>query len=113
MAKRLNLFTMLFLFVGGFFLSFGPCRGDDTAPASSPASVSSPLFLDQVKNKVTIIHEGVSHNGNPPELVQPNDRVVTGSDGKAELQFQDGGIVEVGPKSDMTISQLEVTPQSF
>lgn len=113
MVKRLHLFLILFLAAGGFFSSLGPCRADDSASAAAPTTVSSPLFLAQVKNKVTIIHEGASRDGNPPELLEPNDRVVTGSDGKAELQFQDGGVVEVGPKSDVKISQLEVTPKSF
>ena len=113
MTKRFNLLLLLFLAAGGVFLSLGPCRADDTAPTSAPATATSPLFLAQVKNKVTVIHDGASRDGNPPELLQPNDRVVTGSDGKAELQFQDGGIVEVGPKSDVKVSQLQVTPKSF
>ncbi|HJT25389.1 MAG TPA: hypothetical protein VJ873_12505, partial [bacterium] len=78
MVKRLGLFVVVFLVAGGSFLSPEPCRGGQAASTAAPATVSSPLFLAQVKNKVTVIHGGASHDGNPPELLQPNDRVVTG-----------------------------------
>lgn len=77
---------------------------DNAAPA---------LFLAQVKNKVTVIHKDAPHGGVPPEPVGPNDRVVTGADSKAYLEFADGGVVEIGPQSDVKVSRLEATPRSF
>jgi hypothetical protein len=73
----------------------------------------SSLFLAKVKNKVAIVHGGKKHTANPPEPLTKDDRIVTEENSKAYLEFLDGGIVEVGPQTDTTVSQLEVTPKTF
>jgi hypothetical protein len=72
-----------------------------------------PLFLAEVKGEVYLVHGGDKKKADPPQKVETDDRIVTGKDSKAYLEFQSGGTIEVGAESDMKISQLEVKPDSF
>ena len=83
---------------------------DQTVQAADQASQ---LFVAQVAGDVTVIHQGASHPANPPEPLLKDDRVVTGDDGKAYLEFQNGGTVQVGPDSDMAVQRLETTGPDF
>jgi hypothetical protein len=81
---------------------------DDSGESQQPQ-----LFVAQVKGDVSVLHGGKPHPANPPEPLAQNDRVMTGADSTAYLEFQNGGVVEVGAKSDVTVKQLEITPQDF
>ncbi len=58
-------------------------------------------------------HVGQEHSANPPEPLVESDLVKTGANSKAYLEFQNGGIVEVGPKSQVAINQLQITSNDF
>src|SRR6185369_16735648 len=72
-----------------------------------------PLYLAEVKGEVFVVHKGDKKKADPPQKVEADDRIVTGKDGKAYLQFQEGGTMEVGPQSDVKISKLDITPKTF
>jgi hypothetical protein len=80
---------------------------------ASDESQQAQLFVAQVKGDVSVLHGGQQHSANPPEPLAQSDRVVTGADSTAYLEFQNGGVVEVGANSDVTVKQLEITPQDF
>ncbi len=93
-----------------------PTRTATRTPTPKPEAKKvdlPPLFLAEVKGEVYLIHDGDKKKADPPQKVEANDRIVTGKDSKAYLEFQAGGTIEVGPDSDMKISQLEVNPNSF
>ena len=71
------------------------------------------LFVAQVQGKVFVVHGGVQHQANPPEPLVETDEIKTGDDSKGYLEFQNGGVVEVGPDSDVTVSQLETGGEDF
>jgi hypothetical protein len=77
------------------------------------AGVTSSLYLAQAQGAVTVIHEGNSQAVQPPQYLYEQDQIVTGPDAKAYLQFQNGGIVEVGPSSKTTVSTLEISGDDF
>jgi hypothetical protein len=81
---------------------------DDSGESQQPQ-----LFVAQVKGDVSVLKGVKPHPANPPEPLAQNDRVMTGADSTAYLEFQNGGIVEVGANSDVTVKQLEITPQDF
>ena len=71
------------------------------------------LFVAQVKGQVYVVHGGAQHQANPPEPLSETDEIKTGPDSKGYLEFQNGGIVEVGPNSDVTVNQLDTTGSDF
>lgn len=71
------------------------------------------LFLAQVKNSVSVVHAGKRVKAKPPLALVADDRIVTGKNSKAYLEFENGGIVEVGPSTDVKVSLLEITPTDF
>lgn len=77
------------------------------------AGVTSSLYLAQAQGAVTVIHEGSAEAVQPPQYLFEQDQIVTGPDAKAYLQFQNGGIVEVGPSSNTTVSTLEISGDDF
>jgi hypothetical protein len=79
----------------------------------SDQSPQAQLFVAQVKGEVYVVHQDKQHQAIAPEPLAENDRVKTGSDGKAYLEFQNGGVVEVGAESDVTVKRLEITPDDF
>lgn len=84
-----------------------------TAGQSFAGEELSQLFLAKVKDKVEIVRGDKKHKGAPPENLFESDRIVTGPSGQAYLEFQNGGVVEVGPKSDVKVRQLQVTSKDF
>jgi hypothetical protein len=112
-VKNTSILLKLLL-LGGLVLSvFAPnvkgLADDDSTASQQPAQ----LFVAQVKNQVYVVHQGNQHTPNPPEALAENDWVRTGADSKAYLEFQNGGVVEVGPNSNVKVSQLEITPRDF
>lgn len=100
-------FTQRVLLTAVFSLAVFPAtlRADDAAKAQ--------LFLAQAKGGVEVVHNGSSHQAKPPEALAGSDEVKTGDDGKAYLEFQNGGVVEVGPHSDIKVSRLEIKGNDF
>jgi hypothetical protein len=102
----------LFLILGAVLFLAAPsrvARADDDASDQQPAQ----LFVAQVKDKATVVHEGKQHEANPPEALAEGDWIQTDSNNKAYLEFQNGGVVEVGPNSRVQVKQLEITPRDF
>ncbi|HVZ80945.1 MAG TPA: FecR family protein [bacterium] len=64
------------------------------------------LFLAKVQGKVTVTHGKKSHTGKPPESLVQGDKVATGADSNAYLEFKNGSVVEVGSKTSVTVKQL-------
>jgi hypothetical protein len=98
--------VFVFLLVLGSLLS--PVWADD-----SDQSPQAQLFVAQVKGEVYVVHQDKQHPAVAPEPLTENDRVKTGPDGKAYLEFQNGGVVEVGAESDVKVKQLEITTDNF
>ena len=71
------------------------------------------LFVAQVKGKVYVVHGQDQHPANPPEALAESDQIKTGPDSRAYLEFQDGGVVEVGPESAVAVRNLDITPDHF
>jgi hypothetical protein len=109
-----RFFRQLFPLVLVLAAFFAPARtlsgGETPAPGTGK---STSLFLAQVKNNVTIVHAGKKLKAQPPQVLVAADRVVTGKDAKAYLQFENGALVEVGPDSDVKVSRLDITPKDF
>lgn len=80
-------------------------RADTQPPAQ--------LFVAQVKPRAMVIHKGKSHEAKPPEILYEGDWIQTGPKDKAYLEFQNGGVVEVGPNSRVQVKTLEITPKDF
>jgi hypothetical protein len=72
-----------------------------------------PLFLAETKGEVFLIHNGDKKKADPPQKVEKDDHILTGKDGKAYLEFQSGGTLEVGTESDMKINELDIKPDTF
>jgi|GEM_PF-2025709 len=72
-----------------------------------------PLFLAEVKGEVFLVHQGDKKKADPPQKVEQDDRIITGNDGKAYLEFASGGTVEIGPKSDVAVNSLHITENTF
>lgn len=72
-----------------------------------------PLFLAETKGEVYVVFEEVKQKADPPQVLVAGDRVITRANATAYLQFQEGGIVEIGPNSDIKISEAKVRPESF
>lgn len=83
-----------------------PAEGDDTGQQVQ-------LFVAQIKGQVYVVHNGSQHQANPPEPLAENDEIKTDADSKGYLEFQNGGVVEVGPNSDVQVSQLDTTGSDF
>lgn len=79
----------------------------------STQSSQAQLFVAKVKGEAFVIHEGKQHPADSPEPLFESDGVTTGDDGLVYLEFQNGGTVELGAKSNITIKKLEITPQDF
>ncbi len=86
--------------------------GSNAQDSNGPATASQ-LFLAQVQGAVTVIHGDAPQAAAPPQELFEQDRIVTGLNSKAYLEFQNGGIVEVGPSTDATVSKLEITGDDF
>jgi hypothetical protein len=113
MAKRRFFAPLipLILVLAAFFAPAQVLLGDGTT-ASAKAKPAA-LFLAQAKNNVSVVHAGKKLKAVPPQALVAADRIVTGKNSKAYLQFADGGIVEVGPDTDVKVGRLEVTPRDF
>lgn len=84
------------------------------APGMTLAAESNvTLFLAKSQGQVTIFHNKKSHAAKPPETLVQADQIKTGADGKAYLEFQNGGVVEVGPNTGVSVKQLKVDDTSF
>ncbi len=90
-------------------------RAEDapTATGTPDAKAKLPiLYVADAKGdvKVYVHNEKGEVKKKKPSIPEPlgvADRIVTGKDGHAFLQFREGGTVEVGPKSDVQVSELE------
>lgn len=71
------------------------------------------LFVAKAQGEVMVVHGGSQHPANPPEPLAENDEIKTGDDGKAYLEFQNGGVVEVDPDSDTSVKQLDTNGDDF
>jgi hypothetical protein len=71
------------------------------------------LFLAKAEGKVYVVHGGVQHKAVPPEPLAEADEIKTGADSKGYLEFQNGGVVEVGANSDVKVKQLEVSSEDL
>jgi FecR protein len=71
------------------------------------------LFLAKIKGGVTVVHDGKSRSGQTPQALFQGDRVVTGPEARAYLEFANGGTVEVGPGSATAVKELDITPKDF
>jgi len=84
---------------------FKASRADDSDQAQ--------LFLAKVEPKAYVIHDGKQHDADPPEALAEGDWIQTGDKQKAFLEFQNGGVVEVGENSRVQVKKLEITPKDF
>jgi ferric-dicitrate binding protein FerR (iron transport regulator) len=71
------------------------------------------LFVAQVQGKLFVVHNGTQHQANPPEPLAESDEIKTDANSKGYLEFQNGSVVEVGPNSDTTVSQLDTSGDDF
>jgi hypothetical protein len=104
--KRLFLTAL-----SGFFILIG--ASGVSGDTQGNADQATQLFVAQVKGKVLILRGTARHWAKPPEPLLVTDRVNTGKNSKAYLEFKEGGTVEVGPNSDMTVKQLETSGPDF
>src|SRR5665213_1678978 len=104
MKKTFRHFELIFLIILCIFCPVAVNRAND----ASDSNQQTQFFVAQVKNKVYVVHLGKQHKPNPPEALAENDWIQTGADSKAYLEFQNGGIVEVGPNSNIKVSQLDI-----
>jgi hypothetical protein len=109
MKKAFRYFELVSLVILGIFCPVAVNRADD----SSDSNQQTQFFVAQVKNEVYVVHQGNQHAPNPPEALAENDWVRTGANSTAYLEFQNGGIVEVGPNSNMKVGELDITPTDF
>jgi len=88
---------------------------DEAAVTATPTPKVElpPLFLAQVNGDVYLVHKGNKKKADPPQKVEADDHILTGDKGKAYLEFASGGTVEIGPKSDVKISQLNINKTTF
>ena len=71
------------------------------------------LYVAKVNNKVYVVHGGKKHKAVVPEPLSETDRIVTGVSSQAYLQFQNASLLEVGPNSDVKVSQLDTEKKDF
>lgn len=71
------------------------------------------LFVAQVQGKLFVVHAGAQHQANPPEPLAESDEIKTDTNSKGYLEFQNGSILEVGPNSDLIVSQLDTSGDDF
>ena len=109
MKKIFRCFEYIFLVILCVFSLAAVSRADDASGSNQPTQ----FFVAQVKNEVYVVHLGKQQIPNPPEALAENDWVRTGTNGKAYLEFQNGGVVEIGPGSNLKVSQLDITPRNF
>lgn len=81
--------------------------------AAKNTSQQTQLFVAQAQGKVYVVHAGAQHQAQPPEPLAESDEIKTGDGGKAYLEFQNGGVVEIGPNSDTTVSRLDTGGDDF
>ncbi len=86
-----------------------PLWAQDSTDSSQPAS----LYLSQIQGFVKVVSGGVTQKGVPSQSLSEQDHIVTGKNSKAYLEFINGGIVEVGPSTDVTVTTLEITGDDF
>ncbi|SRR5579871_4293091 len=91
-----------------FALACSGTRADD-ADNAQPTQ----LFVAQAQGSVYVLRGGAQHQANPPEPLVESDEVKTDANSKAYLEFQNGGVVELGPNSDVRVSQLDTTGSDF
>jgi hypothetical protein len=109
MKKKFLHFEFIILVALGIFCPVVVNWADD----ASNSNQQTQFFVAQVKNQVYVVHQRKQRTPNPPEAVAENDWIQTGANSKAYLEFQNGGIVEVGPNSNIKVSQLDITPTDF
>lgn len=72
-----------------------------------------PLYMAEVKGEVFLFHKGDKKKADAPQKVEADDRVLTGENSKAYLQFESGGTIEIGPQSDVKVSKLNISQETF
>jgi hypothetical protein len=117
--RRFLTALMLLVLLGVF--QAPPAAGEKETtgnPKGKPVELPS-FYLAETKGKVHLIawdavkKQAVKEKAKAPRAVKRSDRVVTGKNGHAYLQFKDGGTVEVGPDSDMFVQEINVDPKTF
>jgi hypothetical protein len=111
MFKPSNVALLLFIL---FILGIQPGLWADDAGSDQASSGNlSPLFIAQVEGSVDVVHKDAKSQAKPPQLLYEEDSIATGKTGKAYLEFQEGGTVEIGPKTEVKIREVNVKPDSF
>jgi hypothetical protein len=78
------------------------------APADSVAATARALRLSFVEGQVQVVQVGQIIS-DPALVNQPlfeASQVITGNDGRAEIQLEDGGLIRISPNSTLTFSVL-------
>lgn len=140
MVKPISILSFLFLFLAaGTFLTLPRLvRADDeddsteasssheksaptktATPSKTPSGTPTPkvdmppLFLAEAKGDVYLVHKGDKKKADPPQQVEQDDKVITGDNGQAYLEFASGGTVEIGPKSEVKVGELKINENTF
>jgi hypothetical protein len=101
------------------FLTGAPAFAASRTPTPDAKATPPPFYLAETKGKVFLItwdavkKQAVRNKAKAPCTVHANDRIVTEKDSRAYFQFKDGGTVEVGPKSDLFVREIDVNPKTF
>jgi len=93
--------------------STGTTSSTTVTPTPGPKVDLPPLFLANAQGEVYVVHDGNKQKADPPQEVAANDHILTGKDGQAYLEFQDGGTIGIGPVSDMKINELNIKGDNF
>jgi hypothetical protein len=89
-----------------------PAPPADTADQSAPSASQRTVRLSYAKGDVQV-YQGdqiVFQHALPNMPLTEGMRVVTGSDGRAEVQFEDGSVARAAPNSSFELAQLSTGP---
>jgi len=115
-VKRIQA-VVFALFVLGVFSA--PVFFAENKSSTGGKNPLPPFYLAETQGKVFLISwdttakKAVKAKAKAPRAVRANDRIVTEKDSRAYFQFKDGGTLEVGPKSDVFVREIDVDPKTF
>jgi hypothetical protein len=89
-----------------------PAPPADSAEQAAPAASQRTVRLSDAKGDVQVYQGGqlVFQHALPNMPLTQGMRIVTGSDGRAEVQFEDGSVARAAPNSSFALAELTTGP---
>jgi hypothetical protein len=96
--------------VSGFALASAPTGTDDVSTVSQKVAPSRAIRLSSVEGQVRVVQDGqiIADPATANLPLFEGSQVITGNDGRAEIQLENGSVARLSPNSTLTFSVVQV-----